>query len=97
MTPPGASGTAPWPRSLWKEGFQWVARDDEKPNSAIVRGPPSSTRRTGGSARHASPDAVAGAVGAALSSGPGESPPREDRAVRHFSNIPTLSSNLPSL
>lgn len=21
-TPPGASGTAPWPRLLWKEGFQ---------------------------------------------------------------------------
>ncbi|MFE4310501.1 hypothetical protein ACFRR6_31145 [Streptomyces sp. NPDC056891] len=99
MTPPGASGTAPWPRSLWKEGFQWVASDAEKPYSATVRGPAARTRCTGGNARHASPDAAVGATAAELSSRTPDSAPRafRVRAVRHFSNIPTVPSNLLSL
>ncbi|MDV5142998.1 hypothetical protein R1T08_01335 [Streptomyces sp. SBC-4] len=91
--PPGASGTAPCPRSLWKEGFQWVASDAANPCSAMVRGA-STTRCTGGSARHASPGAVARATVAARSSEAPASAPGDFRA-RHFPNMPILST-LPS-
>ncbi|GGS79221.1 hypothetical protein GCM10010222_20890 [Streptomyces tanashiensis] len=92
-TPPGASGTAPWPRSVWKEGFQWVASDAAKPCSVTVRGAPSRTRCTGGSPSHASPVAVAGATGAASRAG-APAPASAAFRPRHFSNIPTVSNLL---
>ncbi|MFD3659594.1 hypothetical protein ACFWVF_03170 [Streptomyces sp. NPDC058659] len=70
-----------------------MASDAAKPCSAMVRGA-STTRCTGGSARHASPGAVARATGAVLSSEAPASAPGDFRA-RHFPNMPILSA-LPS-
>ncbi|MFF1508523.1 hypothetical protein [Streptomyces sp. NPDC058326] len=51
----------------------------------------SRTRCRGGSPRQEAPGAVTGAV---LSSGAAlRAPPRADRAARHLSNIPTVSSD----